>query len=86
MKVEAGKEEETPLFRHIHNSENKLGVDTGGDAFAYIYFRWDNGRIYIRFADTDLLKITRDKSPWILLDYWNEYRTFKNAPEWAIEK
>ncbi len=85
MKVEAESEEEKVLVgTHIANPESKLGVDTGGDAFAYIYFRWVNGVIYIRFADTDFFKITRDKSPWILIDYWNEYRTFKNAPDWAL--
>ena len=88
LKVLAGKEERKLLTDskgipiRINNYNNYLGVDTGGDSFIWIYFRWDLGRIYIMFSDDDFVE--KDISPWILLDYWNEYRTFKNAPGWAI--
>jgi len=67
----------------LDNSGNKLGADTGGDNFEYVYYKKYNGRIYIRFGDKDIFE---DKSPWVLMDYWNEYRTFIKVPEWAILK
>jgi hypothetical protein len=74
------------LKNKIDNTDNKLGVDTGGDPLVYVYFKTNSklgpSRNYVRFSDDDSAFL--DYTPWILMDYWDEYRNFVRVPDWAL--
>lgn len=69
-----------PMNPPIDNTNNKLGIDSGSDDFEFFKLREYNGRIYIQLIDRDGIDT---ESPWILLDYWNAYRSFGRVPQWA---
>jgi hypothetical protein len=56
----------------LNNQDKRLGFDTRGDDVTEMKFKKVSDKIYIQFSDSDYL---RDVSPWILLEYWNEYRS-----------
>jgi len=86
MSKEEGETSYIYLKQKIDNSNNKLGVDTGGDALKLVYFKKYSGKVYIRFSDDDSWPNPNDYTPWVLMDYWNEHRNFMRVPDWAILK
>lgn len=83
MNKEEGETGDIKLKQKIDNSNNQLGVYTNGDGFDHVYYKKINGRTYTKFGEFSL---RNHFTPWILMDYWNENRNFRWAPEWAILK
>lgn len=68
------------LITPVENENNKIGIDSGGDPFTHVqYIKW-NGNIYVKFLETNY---ENSETPYILMEYWNTYRSFKNVPSWA---
>ena len=74
------------LLNPVDNTDNKLGINTGGDPFTHALFTADASkhRIYIKLINEETGY--DDESPWTLIEYWNAYRTFANIPDWAVCK
>jgi len=66
---------------YLDNTNNKLGVDSRGDPFTHVQYVKFGGDIYVKFYEYEGLK---SETPFILLKYWEAYRSFIWVPEWAL--
>lgn len=81
QQAKAGKSNWIKLKAEIPNKNNVLGVNTGGDAFVRVRYQIDptSKKVYVQFSDDDTWPDPNDESPWIRMDYWNQYQTFVGA-------
>ena len=68
----------------LNNQDNRLGFNTGGDLVTQMKLKKVRNEFYIKFSDSDYG--LDDESPWILLKYWNEHRSFSWVPDEYILK
>jgi hypothetical protein len=68
------------LQNPIQNQYGQLGFDSSGDDLEYVLFLKARDRVFIQLADTDGFDYY---SEWILVEYWDAYRSFARVPNWA---
>jgi len=61
----------------IENSKKEIGFDSGNDDLIYVQYLKEGGVVYVRFKDGDYYP---EVTPWIRMDYWNKYGTFRRVP------
>ena len=69
------------LKENIENSKGEAGWNTGSwnkDDLEYLQYANAYGKIWIRFMDDDLFG--KDITPWIEMNYWNKYRSYRRVP------
>lgn len=81
--LKEGKESEVfGLTSTVDNTNNKIGIDSNGDPFTKVrYLRWNNN-IYVQFHE---YAYSDTVTPYIRMEYWDAYRSFKGAPHWALK-
>jgi hypothetical protein len=63
----------------LNNQDNRLGFNTGGDDITKMKLKKVGDNFYIKFSDSDTF--FSDESPWVLLKYWDQYRSFSWVPK-----